>query len=306
MAVTPRGAYPAVLLAHRGGRRCPSSRAARSWGSAGGGDLDLDEAQAPSATPPWAGKINAASRGGVSDMATIATIQKRGGRMRRRHGVHRAAHLELSQHLALRRDGHALAGQLACPPTPTSCCATRAWPARARRPCPESSAHVPDVPRRSGLRPARGRRARRQCAADERAGRFCRRACSSVSAPPTVRRDRAGRPAFVAVGAVEPAYVTPMHVREQLLSSFIGEGVALPHGTDEPAARQRTALASSSSPTASTGTASCKPASASRPGNEHVGVLAALASMLIDPSGRGARTASDPRRPRLLEDAGEE
>jgi mannitol/fructose-specific phosphotransferase system IIA component len=34
------------------------------------------------------------------------------------------------------------------------------------------------------------------------------------------------------IGAVEPAYVVAMHDREESLSSYVGEGFALPHGTD--------------------------------------------------------------------------
>jgi mannitol/fructose-specific phosphotransferase system IIA component len=37
---------------------------------------------------------------------------------------------------------------------------------------------------------------------------------------------------LVDIGAVEPAYVDAMHGREAVLSSFVGEAFALPHGTD--------------------------------------------------------------------------
>jgi PTS system mannitol-specific IIA component len=36
---------------------------------------------------------------------------------------------------------------------------------------------------------------------------------------------------LVAVGAVDPSYVDAMLEREQSISTFIGEGVAIPHGT---------------------------------------------------------------------------
>jgi mannitol PTS system EIIA component len=36
---------------------------------------------------------------------------------------------------------------------------------------------------------------------------------------------------LVAVGAVEPSYVDSMLERERSISTFIGEGVAIPHGT---------------------------------------------------------------------------
>ncbi|HQR27344.1 MAG TPA: PTS mannitol transporter subunit IICBA [Nocardioides sp.] len=38
---------------------------------------------------------------------------------------------------------------------------------------------------------------------------------------------------LVASGAVEPAYVTAMHEREKSVSTFMGNGLALPHGTNE-------------------------------------------------------------------------
>ncbi|MGH2698165.1 MAG: PTS sugar transporter subunit IIA [Actinomycetota bacterium] len=38
---------------------------------------------------------------------------------------------------------------------------------------------------------------------------------------------------LVEIGAVEPDYVTAMHEREAILSSYVGESFALPHGTDE-------------------------------------------------------------------------
>ena len=36
---------------------------------------------------------------------------------------------------------------------------------------------------------------------------------------------------LVAVGAVDPSYVDAMLEREQSISTFVGEGVAIPHGT---------------------------------------------------------------------------
>jgi mannitol/fructose-specific phosphotransferase system IIA component len=38
---------------------------------------------------------------------------------------------------------------------------------------------------------------------------------------------------LVDIGAVEPPYIEAMHVREKVLSSYVGEAFALPHGTDE-------------------------------------------------------------------------
>jgi mannitol/fructose-specific phosphotransferase system IIA component len=38
---------------------------------------------------------------------------------------------------------------------------------------------------------------------------------------------------LVAAGAVEPEYVLAMHKREQDIGTYITEGVAIPHGTEE-------------------------------------------------------------------------
>ncbi len=42
---------------------------------------------------------------------------------------------------------------------------------------------------------------------------------------------RACGEALVRVGAVEPAYVDAMLERERTISTYVGEGVAIPHGT---------------------------------------------------------------------------
>ena len=38
---------------------------------------------------------------------------------------------------------------------------------------------------------------------------------------------------LVELGNVEPGYVATMHEREAMVSSFVGAGVAIPHGTNE-------------------------------------------------------------------------
>lgn len=53
---------------------------------------------------------------------------------------------------------------------------------------------------------------------------------------PSTDRDDAVRQvgqALVATGAVTPAYVDAMHEREAMISSALGAGFAIPHGTDE-------------------------------------------------------------------------
>jgi len=54
--------------------------------------------------------------------------------------------------------------------------------------------------------------------------------------------DEAGR-LLVAAGAVEESYVAAMHERETSVSTFMGNGLAIPHGTNEAkSAIRRTAI----------------------------------------------------------------
>ncbi len=54
--------------------------------------------------------------------------------------------------------------------------------------------------------------------------------------------DEAGR-LLVATGAVEESYVAAMHERETSVSTFMGNGLAIPHGTNEAkSAIRRTAI----------------------------------------------------------------
>jgi mannitol/fructose-specific phosphotransferase system IIA component len=90
---------------------------------------------------------------------------------------------------------------------------------------------------------------------------------------------------LVDLGAVDEPYVAAMHEREQVVSTFVGEGVAIPHGTNE--ARKyvrRTQLAVVQFPDGvdwGAGTVHlCVAIAAS--GSEHVEVLAALSKVLMD------------------------
>ena len=114
---------------------------------------------------------------------------------------------------------------------------------------------------------------------------------------------------LVAVGAVEPAYVTAMHAREQQLSSFVGEGFALPHGTDESRVHVlRPALAFLQFPDGVDWDGMLVQAciAIAVRGNEHVGVMSRLATVLMDPAAaESLRTANDPGKVlALLEDTG--
>jgi PTS system mannitol-specific IIA component len=100
------------------------------------------------------------------------------------------------------------------------------------------------------------------------------------------------------VGAVEAGYVDAMLERERLVSTFMGEGVAIPHGTNEARALvRRTALGFLQFPDGvdwgdGNVVTVCIPIAAA--GGEHLALLSALANVLIDPEKAEAlRTATD-------------
>ncbi|TCO55227.1 PTS system mannitol-specific IIA component/phosphocarrier protein FPr [Actinocrispum wychmicini] len=98
--------------------------------------------------------------------------------------------------------------------------------------------------------------------------------------------DQCGR-ALLAVGAVSVEYLAAMHEREASVSTFIGEGVAIPHGTD--AARAfvlRTSIVVLQFPEGvdwdGNQVTVCVGIAAN--GSEQVGILSALAQVLMDPA----------------------
>ncbi len=109
--------------------------------------------------------------------------------------------------------------------------------------------------------------------------------------------EQAGR-VLVEIGAVDEPYVAAMHERESSVNTYIGEGVAIPHGTEESRAHvKRTALSfvqfpegvdwGDSSVTVAVGIAARS--------TEHVAVLSTLAKILLDPAnGETLRTATTP------------
>lgn len=88
------------------------------------------------------------------------------------------------------------------------------------------------------------------------------------------------------LGAVEPGYPETMLERERSVSTYIGEGVAIPHGTDASRALVRsTTLAVLQYPDGvdwNGQTAHLCVAIAAK-GDEHVTVLSSLAQILMDP-----------------------
>jgi mannitol/fructose-specific phosphotransferase system IIA component len=113
------------------------------------------------------------------------------------------------------------------------------------------------------------------------------------------------------LGAVEDGYPATMLEREKSVSTFIGEGVAIPHGTDESRALvMRTTLGVLQFPTGvdwdGQPVTICVAIAAK--GNEHVTALSALAQILMDPAqAERLRTSSSPDEVRaLLESIGKD
>jgi mannitol/fructose-specific phosphotransferase system IIA component len=101
------------------------------------------------------------------------------------------------------------------------------------------------------------------------------------------------------IGAVNPPYVEAMAEREQSLSTFLGEGFALPHGTDASRTHvRRPAIAVLQFPDGvdwdgQDVRVAIAVASAS---DEHVRILAQVANVITDPDRADQlRTARDPR-----------
>jgi PTS system mannitol-specific IIA component/phosphocarrier protein FPr len=99
------------------------------------------------------------------------------------------------------------------------------------------------------------------------------------------------------LGAVEPGYPEAMLERERTVSTFIGEGVAIPHGTDEARTLvKKTTLGFLQFPDGidwdGNDVRVCVAIAAK--GNEHMAVLSGLAQILMEPEQAEAlRSSSD-------------
>ncbi len=99
------------------------------------------------------------------------------------------------------------------------------------------------------------------------------------------------------IGAVGDGYAAAILERERQISTYMGEGVAIPHGTDQARALvRRTALGFLQFPDGVDWDGDtvylCIPIAAS--GDEHVGVLSALADILLEGDSAAAlRGATD-------------
>lgn len=118
---------------------------------------------------------------------------------------------------------------------------------------------------------------------------------------PTVDRDtavdQAGQ-ALVDLGAVEAGYPATMHEREAMVSSFVGEGVAIPHGTDAGRAMvRRASLAVLQYPDGVDwdGQTVHLAIAIAATEDEHMAVMSRLAQVLLEPEAvQRLRTTTDP------------
>lgn len=111
--------------------------------------------------------------------------------------------------------------------------------------------------------------------------------------------------------AVEAGYPDAMLEREKSVSTFIGEGVAIPHGTDESRALvKNTTLAVLQFPSGVDwdGQKMTICVAIAAKGDEHVTVLSALAQILMNPEqAERLRTSASPEEVRtLLESIGKD
>jgi mannitol PTS system EIIA component len=121
---------------------------------------------------------------------------------------------------------------------------------------------------------------------------------------PTARADskeaavRACGEALVRVGAVEASYVEAMLEREQQVSTYVGEGVAIPHGTlagKQAVVRDALCYLRFAEPVDWNGQEVTVCVGIAAAGNGHVEVLAQLARVLVNPD--QAQALRDAQRP---------
>jgi mannitol/fructose-specific phosphotransferase system IIA component len=103
---------------------------------------------------------------------------------------------------------------------------------------------------------------------------------------------------LIDAGAVRPPYVEAMAEREAIMSSYMGEGFALPHGTDASRThvdRAAIAFVRFAAPIEwEDGEEALVAVAVAATSDEHIGVLAALARVLSDPdAAERLRTTDD-------------
>jgi mannitol PTS system EIIA component len=103
---------------------------------------------------------------------------------------------------------------------------------------------------------------------------------------------------LVRLGAVEPAYVDAMLERERTISTYVGEGVAIPHGTlagKDAVLRDALCYLRFAEPVDWDGEPVSVCVGIAAAGEGHVDVLAQLAQVLMDPD--QAQALRDATRP---------
>lgn len=105
---------------------------------------------------------------------------------------------------------------------------------------------------------------------------------------------------LVASGAVDAAYVEAMHERETSVSTFMGNGLAIPHGTNEAKSSiRRTAISfvRYSDPVDWNGKETKFVVGIAGVGDEHLALLGRIAQVFVDPAQvsalENARTADE-------------
>lgn len=105
---------------------------------------------------------------------------------------------------------------------------------------------------------------------------------------------------LVAAGAIDEAYVEAMHERETSVSTFMGNGLAIPHGTNEAKAlirRTAISLIRYDEPIDWNGSPATYVVGIAGAGNDHLTVLQALAGAFTDDESlaalKAAQTADD-------------
>ncbi len=107
---------------------------------------------------------------------------------------------------------------------------------------------------------------------------------------------RCGR-VLVEIGAVEPSYVDAMLERERDISTYVGEGVAIPHATaagKQAVLRDALAVVKLAEPVDWEGGQVAVCVAIAARGDGHLAILAELAEILLDPErARALREADD-------------
>jgi PTS system mannitol-specific IIA component len=136
--------------------------------------------------------------------------------------------------------------------------------------------------------------------ADQAANRLLERRAIRLAEPAADRDAAIARcgAVLVEIGAVDPMYVETMLARERSISTYVGEQVAIPHGTldgKELVRRDALAVLRFPKPVDWGGQPVSVCVAIAARGDGHTAILAQLAQILLDPQqARALREATDP------------